>query len=197
MQAVESPQDLGENAYIMGGGRKKTVKKSSAKKTKKPTSKKGGDALSEQLTGLAVPFAFLLAKQGLEALKKDKKKKSATPKKSARRGTMLGGNSDGMFNSFGLGADAGADAGLGDNTSTFAKIQSLMHLPSPMQNNSLETPLSHSGGAKRRKGKKTSTSKKGGACASCGSSVPQLGGASSLRNLEKLRKNIDNFLKKY
>ena len=140
--------------YSMGGARKKSVKKPVKKSKTAP--KKGGDALSEQLTGLAVPFAFLLAKQGLEALKKEKKK-SATPKKSARRATMAGGS----------------------ESASFEEIKSVL------EGNELV------GGAKKRKGKK------GGACVSCGSSLPQLGGASSLRNLEKLRKNIDNFLKKY
>ncbi len=44
--------------------------KSTSNKKPSVAAKKGGDALSEQLTGLAVPFAFLLAKQGIEAMKK-------------------------------------------------------------------------------------------------------------------------------
>ena len=70
-------------------------KKAAAKEApKKKMVKKGGSAdLVGNLTGLAVPFAFLLAKQGLEAMK-EKEKKSA-PKKTptpARKASMAGGS---------------------------------------------------------------------------------------------------------
>jgi len=149
------------DANIQDGGRRKRVAKKVKKADPKKKTKKGGDALSEQLTGLAVPFAFLLAKQGLEALKSNKKK-SASPKKSARRATMAGGSDV-----------SGAD--LLENVAAPANLQ---------------------GGAKKKT--KKPKHKKGGECLSCNNSVAsQIGGASSLRNLEKLRKNIDNFLKKY
>ena len=71
---------------LAGGAKKRSSKKTVAKKTtavkesskksaavpKTKSSKKGGD-LMQNITGLAVPFAFLLAKQGLEALKESKK----------------------------------------------------------------------------------------------------------------------------
>jgi len=47
---------------------------------KRKVPKRGGDALSQNLTGLAVPFAFMLAKQGLEYLKKDNKKPTSSAK---------------------------------------------------------------------------------------------------------------------
>jgi len=129
---AENPQN--------GGAKRKTAAKKAAPATKKKVAapksgkkpsaaKKGGDVLSEQLTGLAVPFAFLLAKQGLEALKgsSDKKKTSQKPPSSRRRATLAGG-----------------------------------------------------------------------ACSTCQAAPVMLGGAThSLRNLEKLRKNIDSFLAKY
>ncbi len=128
------------NATQDGGKRKKRT-------TKKPAApKKGGDALSEQLTGLAVPFAFLLAKQGLEAMKS--KPKSTTPKKKIsprRRASLAGGDAE-------------------------------------------AAPSALSGGKK---------SKTGGNCSTCNRASMIGGAAHSLRNLEKLRKNIDNFLSKY
>lgn len=80
------------------GGKKpktpKTPKTPKAKTPKAKTTKKGGDLISD-VKGLAVPFAILLAKQGLE-MAMDKKKKSpeptpaSKPKSLARRRTVGG-----------------------------------------------------------------------------------------------------------
>ncbi len=78
-------------------GKTSTKPKPASKKptSKKPASKKGGSDIVQNVSGLAVPFAFLLAKQGLEAMKK---KTPASPKKAAkkpspaRKGSMAGGS---------------------------------------------------------------------------------------------------------
>ena len=100
------PEVSGFNAYksgadftLDGGAKKRATKKTPAKKatvavkstpkpktekkvaTKKTNVKKGGD-LMQNMAGLAVPFAFLLAKQGLEALKDSKSTKA--PKEPKR-----------------------------------------------------------------------------------------------------------------
>jgi len=77
------------------GGAKRRRRSSTTKKpaAAKKSVKKGGDALSQNLTGLAVPFAFLLAKHGLEALKKKDSKKPAgseAAKKKTSKGKKRG-----------------------------------------------------------------------------------------------------------
>ncbi len=71
-------------AEPMSGGRKKATKKPAAKKG----AKKGGSVLSD-VQSLAVPFAILLAKQGLESLKEKKTVKKAAV--SARQKSAAGG----------------------------------------------------------------------------------------------------------
>ena len=68
-------------AEPMSGGRKK-------KPTAKKSAKKGGSVLSD-VQSLAVPFAILLAKQGLESLKEKKTVKKAAV--SARQKSAAGG----------------------------------------------------------------------------------------------------------
>lgn len=104
------------NASQMGGARRSTSK-SKAQSSKKTTSKsskgaKGvkGGALMDDVKNLAVPFAILLAKQGLESIFAKKEKESNTNAKSAkpasnakapqaqvtaRRKTAMGGGSCG------------------------------------------------------------------------------------------------------
>lgn len=74
---------------LSGGAKKKAVKKAAAKKAA-PKSKKGG-ALVDDVKNLAVPFAILLAKQGLEGMFK-KKEKKASAAVSARRRSAAGGS---------------------------------------------------------------------------------------------------------
>ena len=77
----------------MDGGKRKTKKCS----TKKSPKKKGG-ALMDDVKNLAVPFAILLAKQGLQTMfdkkasKVEKKADSAELSVSARRKTAAGGS---------------------------------------------------------------------------------------------------------
>lgn len=56
------------------------------------SSKQGGD-LVQHVTGLAVPFAFLLAKQGLDALRKShgEKDDKTLKTKSGKKATLSGG----------------------------------------------------------------------------------------------------------
>lgn len=71
------------------GGKKRTSKKAApAKKSSSASTKKKGGALIDDVKNLAVPFAILLAKQGLQNLfdkKEDKKpKKKSTDEKKAK-----------------------------------------------------------------------------------------------------------------
>lgn len=89
---------------------------------KKLNHKKHGGALSDDLKTLAVPFAILLAKQGLEERKKNIPNKSSTKNPSStksptsfrRKTTMTGGNC-GPCNG----------AGLVANTQTGGKMKKL------------------------------------------------------------------------
>lgn len=61
--------------------------------------KKQGGALTDDLKTLAVPFAILLAKQGIDEMKNKSKKQNSLPSRSSkspssmsRRKTMAGGN---------------------------------------------------------------------------------------------------------
>lgn len=76
---------------LEGGKRMKKPSKKMAAKPKpapKKHPKKGGDGeLLQQVSGLAVPFAFLLAKQGLEAMKDKKKSVKPSSKKASVGGS--------------------------------------------------------------------------------------------------------------
>lgn len=90
-----------EDTLALSGGAKKGAakgkktaaksKKPAAAKGKKPASKKGG-ALVDDVKNLAVPFAILLAKQGLEGMFKKKEKKSSSAAVSVRRRSAAGGS---------------------------------------------------------------------------------------------------------
>ena len=93
-------------SHQMGGRRKSTKTTKSTKGTKSSRSKKSGGALIDDVKNLAVPFAILLAKQGLQTMF-DKKKTPQTQKtqnvqlsakaasqtsSSRRRSTAVGGS---------------------------------------------------------------------------------------------------------
>jgi hypothetical protein len=85
----EPPKDPFMDSLVSGGGKKKkaaAAKKPVAKKpasAKKSSSKKGG-ALVEDIKNLAVPFAILLAKQGLEGMMGKKKEEKKPPAMAAK-----------------------------------------------------------------------------------------------------------------
>lgn len=91
---VEPRFESYEDTLALSGGAKKkaAAKKPAAKKpaAKKPAAKKGG-ALVDDVKNLAVPFAILLAKQGLEGMFK-KKEKKASAAVSVRRRSAAGGS---------------------------------------------------------------------------------------------------------
>jgi hypothetical protein len=92
------------NSGMIGG--KKSVKKTGVKKTgvkksesDKPVAKKGkkGGALMNDIKNLAVPFAILLAKQGLQSMFDKKKSKKggeieSSPTSLRRHATIAGGS---------------------------------------------------------------------------------------------------------
>ena len=88
---AEPPMESYEDTLALSGGAK-GKKKAAAKKPagKKPAAKKGG-ALVDDVKNLAVPFAILLAKQGLEGMFKKKEKKPSAAV-SARRRSAAGGS---------------------------------------------------------------------------------------------------------
>lgn len=99
----ESVPELSMPLDLVSGGscsakKCKTNKKTTTKSTKPKSGKKGakGGALVEDIKSLAVPFAILLAKEGLEKMFKDKKKttKTESAKKSTatRRKATVGGD---------------------------------------------------------------------------------------------------------
>jgi hypothetical protein len=75
----------------MGGAKRstKTSQKPSQKPPKQQNNKRGG-ALLEDITNLAVPFAILLAKEGLQGMSKKKTtEKKASIKKSTKKSTKV------------------------------------------------------------------------------------------------------------
>lgn len=100
----ESVPELSMPLDLVSGGscsakKCKTAKKTTGKSTKPKSGKKSakGGALVEDIKSLAVPFAILLAKEGLEKMFKDKKKttKTESVKKSTattRRKAAVGGD---------------------------------------------------------------------------------------------------------
>lgn len=90
-----------ENPMMMGGKKSKKSKSTKPAASKPKKSKKKGGALMDDVKNLAVPFAILLAKQGLQSVfdKKKKSPKSAISAKSAegpssprRKATATGGS---------------------------------------------------------------------------------------------------------
>jgi hypothetical protein len=175
----------------MTGGKKtkKVVKKPVGKKpAAKKTTKKGG-ALMDDVKNLAVPFAILLAKQGLQSMFDKKKAKkggevelsasSASKVSSQRRRSTIAGGSCGS-----------QCAGLSQFTNAATPVA-----PTATQPPALPT-LPQMGGKKKvvkRVVKKIKKSKKGG-------SEEQEAGAHSMQvksRFEKLSKEIDEFLQKY
>lgn len=166
----------------MTGGKKS--KKTVAKKPvgKKPVGKrtKKGGALMDDVKNLAVPFAILLAKQGLQSMFDKKKAKkggevelaaSSASKVSSqrRRSTIAGGNCGSQC------------AGVSEFT--------------PAPTTSQSPPLTQLGGKRKivKKTKAKAKPKKGG-------SEEQEAGAHSQQvksRFEKLSKEIDEFLQKY
>lgn len=105
--------------YANVGGRKKKLSKMEKKpKSNAASKKKKGGALAEDLQNLAVPFAILLAKEGLENMFKEKKTKakkaapSAAPKK--RRGSIAGGGNTDVIDVVNTGGSCGSSCALGD-----------------------------------------------------------------------------------
>lgn len=92
-QPVAQFESYEDTLALSGGAKKKAAKgKKPAAAAKKPAKKaKKGGALVDDVKNLAVPFAILLAKQGLEGMFK-KKEKKATPAVSARRRSAAGGS---------------------------------------------------------------------------------------------------------
>ena len=87
------------------GGRRKSVSSKGKGKGKKPASSRKGGALIDDVKNLAVPFAILLAKQGLQTMFDKKKPASAAaqnsqlsakvasqPASTRRRSTVAGGS---------------------------------------------------------------------------------------------------------
>ena len=74
----------------MGGAKRstKTSQKPSQKPPKQQNNKRGG-ALLEDITNLAVPFAILLAKEGLQGMSKKTTEKKASIKKSTKKSTKV------------------------------------------------------------------------------------------------------------
>lgn len=109
-----------DNAAIFSGGAKKS-NKTKAPKEPKPTkpvkaakAKKDGGALVDDIKSLAVPFAILLAKEGLETMFKKKnnsKSKSAVGGMSKPIGTMDGGGNCSMRKSGGGKTVGGSSCG--------------------------------------------------------------------------------------
>jgi hypothetical protein len=98
---ASDPTSVGPSDIVLSGGKAKRAKKPAAKPAakkpaaKKPAGKKGG-SLAHELKSLAVPFAILLAKQGLDGMfdsKKSSSKKAieATSSSSKRKAAVGGG----------------------------------------------------------------------------------------------------------
>ena len=96
---MDRPLPSAEPEFFSGGAKKKSAaKKAPAKKpvaasAKKPASKKGG-SLAEDVKSLAVPFAILLAKEGLNSMfhnKKQEKKPAMAATVGSRRKAAVGG----------------------------------------------------------------------------------------------------------
>jgi len=178
-----APPMAGGKKVKKGGAAKKPS--ASKKVVPKKATKKGG-ALMDDVKNLAVPFAILLAKQGLQSMFDKKKTKkggevelearSASKLNSQRRRTTIAGGSCG----------SSCAAGLSQFTDALT--------PS---SNSVNPP--QAGGAKKatkkvvKKAVKKPSSKKGGA-------EEQNAGARAVQvksRFEKLSKEIDEFLQKY
>ena len=175
----------------MTGGKKtkKVVKKPAGKKPAAKKTKKGG-ALMDDVKNLAVPFAILLAKQGLQSMFDKKKAKkggevelsasSASKVSSQRRRSTIAGGSCGS-----------QCAGLSQFTNATTPVA-----PTATQPPALPT-LPQMGGKKKAVKKPVKKAvkktKKGG-------SEEQEAGAHSMQvksRFEKLSKEIDEFLQKY
>jgi hypothetical protein len=122
MSEMQMPNMMQMPSMLEGGKKKKSLKKSSkkggecslcedqegGKKSSKKSSKKSkakGGSLVSDLSNLAVPFAILLAKQGLESMF-DSKKTAKTLKKSS----LKGGKTDTFVGSPLEGGDCGCGA---------------------------------------------------------------------------------------
>lgn len=83
---LEIPHIKSDPVILSGGKKKRTAGKKPAAKTGKPgkPGKKGG-ALVDDIKNLAVPFAILLAKQGLDGMFNKKAEKKTTVKATAKR----------------------------------------------------------------------------------------------------------------
>ena len=90
---LDSPSSTSSYAsdpfVVSGGGKKrKSVKKPVAKTA---ASKKKGGALVDDIKNLAVPFAILLAKEGLDTMFSKKSKAAKKPAMSASKGKVSSG----------------------------------------------------------------------------------------------------------
>lgn len=105
------------SALAMSGGKKK--KPAAAKKPAKPAKAKKGGSLAAELKSLAVPFAILLAKQGLDGLLDSKKKGPAKKaiEVSTKRKTAVGGGCSACAV-----APSAPKAGGGSSNSRYAKL---------------------------------------------------------------------------
>ena len=104
-RTASDPTSVSPSSLVLSGGKAKRAKKPAAKKpdakkpaakpaAKKPAGKKGG-SLAHELKSLAVPFAILLAKQGLDGMfdskKSDSKKAIEAKSGSSKRKAAVGG----------------------------------------------------------------------------------------------------------
>lgn len=119
-----SPTDVEADPFVMSGG-KKVAKKPAAKKpaAKKPAAKaKKGGSLAEELKSLAVPFAILLAKQGLDGMFDSKKKgsKKAIEVSSSKRKAAVGGGCSSCAQP--VAPKAGGSKSAGSSKSRYAQL---------------------------------------------------------------------------
>lgn len=119
----------GTDNFLMSGGKRKVAKKVAKKpavaaKKKAPAKAKKGGSLADELKSLAVPFAILLAKQGLDGMFDSKKKgaKKAIEVSSSKRKTAVGGKTGGACSACTAPVVAKAGGAKGAPKSRYAQL---------------------------------------------------------------------------
>lgn len=184
------------------GGRRKSKSTKQAKATKSSRSKKGG-ALIDDVKNLAVPFAILLAKQGLQTMFDKKKtpqtaqlsaKVASQPTSSRRRTTAVGGS---CGSACAAAASARPVVGGSKSKKQSGGVVPKLLPPSGKGGSALpKPPKSLTGGASVARTTKSLT----GGASVARTTKTLTGGARSQQvksRFEKLSKEIDAFLQKY
>jgi hypothetical protein len=187
MEMPLKSSDSSASVPLMDGGKGKTKKCS----TKKSPKKKGG-ALMDDVKNLAVPFAILLAKQGLQTMfdkkasKVEKKADSAELSVSARRKTAAGGS-------------CGTQCAVAAQSMTGGDVQNAKNANAKNTNTNAKNANANAKNANTNAKNANSNTKNANTNAK---NATRMGGSDNRSNnvknrFEKLSKEIDEFLAKY